>query len=266
MSSCSCHEKTGHATYCVELHYVEEFLCEAGIISAKHNDGMENRRRHNIAGVVWSSFDQLYRWPEWFKSNSGTAYRTTSGVVQTVGLEEMQTRKYTNLPPRIAAYEFKDILTSTNSGYFMTIFWISLRCYRVKPTMVQSTARTAWSCLEGPKWMALKCCLVGTAQKPQCFRHVQSLPCIYTSNRSAWMTYMTFEDYLGALDAKTGSKNRKNILFIDHCPANTNSPSKVGNICIESPPSTTAVLEPIHTSRLWSSNSGRHWYVSWFNS
>jgi hypothetical protein len=47
------------------------------------------------------------------------------------------------------------------------------------------------------------------------------------------MTCTMFEDYLGALEAKIGSKNRNIMVFIDQCPAHPNSWSKLRNICIE---------------------------------
>jgi hypothetical protein len=42
-----------------------------------------------------------------------------------------------------------------------------------------------------------------------------NLPYKHTSNNSAWMTCIIFEDYLRALVAKVVSKSRKIVVFTD---------------------------------------------------
>jgi hypothetical protein len=56
---------------------------------------------------------------------------------------------------------------------------------------------------------------IGKSENPHCFKNVLSFPTKCVANRKAWVTQAIFTDYLGTLDAKTSSQNRKFLLFID---------------------------------------------------
>jgi hypothetical protein len=46
-----------------------------------------------------------------------------------------------------------------------------------------------------------------------------SIPAMYTANKMVWMMSEPFKLWLHAFDAKTGSQNRKTVLFVDIQPS-----------------------------------------------
>jgi hypothetical protein len=82
--------------------------------------------------------------------------------------------------------------------------------------------------------------------KPRCFKNVKNLPCKYRSNKTAWMTSDLFDEYLKALDAKMGGKNRKIVLFIDNCSAHPKNTDHLSNVHVEFlPENSTAISQPM---------------------
>jgi hypothetical protein len=60
------------------------------------------------------------------------------------------------------------------------------------------------------------------------------------------MTSDLFDEYLKALDAKRGGKNRKIILFIDNCPAHPKNIDHLSNVHVEFlPENSTAISQPM---------------------
>jgi hypothetical protein len=84
--------------------------------------------------------------------------------------------------------------------------------------------------------------LIGKSGKPRCFKNFKNLPCKYSSNKTAWMTSDLFNEYLKALDAKMGGKNRKIVLFIDNCPAHPKNIDHLSNVHVEFLPENSTVI------------------------
>lgn len=60
---------------------------------------------------------------------------------------------------------------------------------------------------------------VGRCKQPRCFLSAGCFPCLYKGYKKVCMTAGFFCEFLTTLDRKTAAKNRKILLFIDHCLA-----------------------------------------------
>jgi hypothetical protein len=88
--------------------------------------------------------------------------------------------------------------------------------------------------------------VIGKLETPRCFKHVESLPCTYRHNSSAWMTCALFMEFLTCLERRMAAKNQKILLFVDQCVAHFEDTSELRNVRVEFlPANTTSVLQPM---------------------
>ena len=87
--------------------------------------------------------------------------------------------------------------------------------------------------------------VIGKSKKPQCFKHVKSLPVQYEANKKAWMTGDLYTSWLWKLDRAFQKEKRKVLLFVDNCSAHpvVNGLKSIKVVFL--PPNTTSKLQPM---------------------
>jgi hypothetical protein len=116
-------------------------------------------------------------------------------------LEDVKTWNSSILPAKIAAYEPSGILTLILPNKSLV-----LQCENFHGAEHSENYLTVsvWANMDDCKELPLLIASLG--QKPQCFMHVKSLPCKYTSNKFPWMTCAVPEDYLRTLGLEMEGK------------------------------------------------------------
>ena len=86
--------------------------------------------------------------------------------------------------------------------------------------------------------------VIGTSQKPRCFKNVRAFSANYSFSKNAWMINGIWSDWLRKLDRSLCFKQRKIALLVENCSA-------YGDVeeikCIEVvklPPNTTSLIQP----------------------
>lgn len=152
------------------------------------------------------------------------------------------------LPKILADHQPKDIFNVDEFGLFFnllpdkTFTFRGETCHGGKRSKERLTV-LAGANMDGSEKLPLL--VIGKPKKPRCFKNIKVLPCRYENNKTAWMTCAIFEQYLRSLDARMGCKNRKILLFVDHCPAHP-VVNGLRNVEVRFlPANTTSVLQPM---------------------
>ena len=98
----------------------------------------------------------------------------------------------------------------TNSDYFTNACLTKPYTYREKNALAESTVKFAAGNTYGERL------------KPQCFKGVKILPCLYQAQHKIWMSGELFEDWVHELDRKFTVSKRKVALIIDNCTTHPN--------------------------------------------
>jgi ATP-dependent helicase/DNAse subunit B len=59
--------------------------------------------------------------------------------------------------------------------------------------------------------------VTGQSEKPRCFKHLKSLPCMYCHNRRAWMTCALFMEFLTSLERMAAKNWKMLVVFRSLC-------------------------------------------------
>ncbi|KAI6655408.1 Tigger transposable element-derived protein 4 [Oopsacas minuta] len=92
----------------------------------------------------------------------------------------------------------------------------------------------------------LKPLVIGKSKMPRCFKgiNLDTLPVMYFTNSSAWMTSVLFQQWVMDWDVALIRDNR-NLVTIDNCPAHPQIKS-LRNIRLEFlPANTTSLIQPL---------------------
>lgn len=68
--------------------------------------------------------------------------------------------------------------------------------------------------------------IIGKSRNPRCFKgsHIEKLPVIWVSNKKAWMTTNSMNDWLLIFNAKMKRQKQKVLLFPDNVNSHSNIP------------------------------------------
>lgn len=194
-----------------------------------------------------ASFKATNGWIDRFKNRYDIVYRAVSGESASVDQLTVSEWKDKVLPSLHEKFDEKDIFNVDECALFYNMLpdkTFALKgenCSGGKMSKERVTVLVGANMDGSEKLPAL---VIGKAAKPRCFKNTKTLPCRYQSSKNAWMTGKIFEQYMHSLDAKMGVKNRKIIMFFDHCAAHPQN-MNLRNIEIKFfPANTTSCLQP----------------------
>lgn len=212
------------------------------------NGSIIKEKAEQIALRLGIEFQASNGWIDRFKNRYGIVYKCVSG--ESASVDKESTDSWVSLlPTLISEYSPKDVFNVDEFGLFFNMLpdrTLTLKgenCHGGKLSKERLTV-LAGANMDGSEKLPLL--VIGKPKKPRCFKNIKTLPCRYVNNKSAWMTCSIFEEYLHSIDAKMGCKNRKILLFMDHCPAHPKIVANLRNITLQFlPPNSTSVLQPM---------------------
>ncbi|XP_065651003.1 tigger transposable element-derived protein 4-like [Hydra vulgaris] len=181
------------------------------------------------------------------ESQHNVVFRTISGEETSCTAEKTSIWEQTHLPTIPARYELRDVYNADEFGLFYqqpptkTFHLKGERCAGGKLSKVRLTGIAAGNGV-GEK---LSMFIIRKAEKPRCFKGVESLPCQYKSQNNSCMDSKIFTDYVRRLDAKFNAEGRKVALIIDNCPAHPNVENLKAIELVFLPPNTTSKTQPM---------------------
>lgn len=208
----------------------------------------EKAKEIGLQVQVSESFSASDGWLRNFRKRNGIVCKNVSGESESVDMETVDDWKSTKLPDLIRYYDSKDIYNADETGLFFnllpnrTLTFKDDPCHGGKKSKERVTVLLAVNADGSEKLPPL---VIGKFQKPRCFKNNRILPTKYTFNKKAWMTTCVFEDWLHALDAKMGARNRNILLFVDQCSAHPKHMSLRNVKVVFFPANCTSVLQPL---------------------
>lgn len=193
-------------------------------------------------------FEASSGWLTRFRDRHGIAWKTICGESKDADHEAARTWRDDKLRDIINGYSPDDIYNADETGVFYqtlpnkTMAFKNDSCKGGKQSKVRITALLCCNATGSHK---LKPLVIGKYAKPRCFKGVPSLPCIYKSNKKAWMTRNIFSEWLLSINEEMRKAQRKILLIVDNCSAHLVD-VHLSNVRIEYlPPNCTAVLQPL---------------------
>ncbi|KAM3936770.1 tigger transposable element-derived protein 4-like [Leptodactylus fuscus] len=188
-------------------------------------------------------------WFTRFKERNSLSYCVAAGESGAVDVATVETWTTEQLPKILEKYDLKDVFNTDETGVFFnlmpnrTIAVKGEKCHGGKMSKERITVLVTTNADGSEKIPIL---VIGKYKKPRCFKNVRTLPCEYKNNTKAWMTGDFFVQFLRALDAKMGTRNRKVALFLDCCPAHPQEVEGLRNVDLYFfPPNCTSKLQPL---------------------
>ena len=90
--------------------------------------------------------------------------------------------------------------------------------------------------------------VIGKSEKPRCFKNinVDSLPCIYSHHKKAWIDSSSFRKWLLRFNNRMVAQNRHVLLTLDRCTAHNIHDLNLTNVKVHFfPPNATSRLQPL---------------------
>lgn len=211
------------------------------------NGTILKEKADEIAKTLNIEFTPSNGWIDRLKKRAGLRYKTIKGESKSVDQQEAEEWRR-SLPDLISGYQPKDIFNMDECGLFFNLLpdktytYAGENCHGGKGSKERLTILVGAN-MDGTEKLPIL--VIGKSKKPRCFRNVKSLPCLYESNKKAWMTIKMYESYLTRLDAKMKREKRNILIFLDNCAAHSKV-TKFHNIEVHFlPPNSTSVLQPM---------------------
>ena len=183
----------------VLLQKAEEIAKQLGHDQFKSSDGWFNRwkKRHDLR------YTKLY------------------GEVSEVDEEAPAMRTNENMQELLKKYEPSDIYNADETAFYFSALPDS--------TYVKKSSRKLARGSEVAKGRltVLVCCnmigdkhgllVIGTSQKPRCFKNVRAFPADYSFSKNTWMTNGIWSDWLRKWNRSLCFQQRKIALLVDNC-------------------------------------------------
>ena len=191
-----------------------------------------------------SSDDWFNRW----KKKHDLRYTKFYGEASEADEEAAAMWTYKNMQELLKKYEPSDIYNTDETPFY----------FRVLPdsTYVKKSSRKL---ARGSKVVkdglaVLVCCnmtgdkhgllVIGTSQKPRCFKNVRALPVDYSFSKNAWMTNGIWSDWLRKWDRSLYFQQRKIALLVDNYSARSDVKELKCIEVVKLPPNTTSQIQP----------------------
>lgn len=194
------------------------------------------------------NFQASVGWLNRFRERYGVVTKCISGEASDVPMESINEWRNGEVAAIIENYSPNDVFNADEAGVFFQLEprkTLALKGDKCIGGKVSKQRITALFCCNKSGTEKRKVLIIGKSAKPRCFKNCKSLPCIYKSNKKAWMTQVIFNEWLINFDKEMKKKRRKILLLIDNCTPH-NEPPKLDNIRVEYfPPNCTAKLQPL---------------------
>ena len=88
--------------------------------------------------------------------------------------------------------------------------------------------------------------VIGTTQKPRCFKNVRAFPTDYSFSKNAWMANGIWSDWLRKWDRSLCFQQRKVALLLENCSAHVYVEELKCIEVVTLPPNTTLLIQPCY--------------------
>lgn len=147
-------------------------------------------------------------------------------------------------------FALRDVFNADETGLFYKMSpntTLAIRAENVKGTKKEKDRITVLCCANADGSERLPLLVIGKSACPRCFKgiNVKALPCIYRSQRKAWMSVELFQEFLSGLDSKMKKQDRNILLILDNAPVHKIEVT-LTNIKIHFlQPNTTSITQPM---------------------
>ena len=185
-----------------------------------------------------------------FNERKGLVSKKASGERASVNIEQTEQYSQTVLKALLERYNADDIYNVDKTGLFYKLLPDRTYAFKGEECHGGKLSKDRITLLLGSNMSGtdkIKPVVMGKSAKPRCFAKIntETLPVIYRSNRTAWMTCEIFNEWLFGWDRRMMREGRKVLLLIDNCAAH-NLNRNYSNIEVQFlPPNTTSVLQPM---------------------
>lgn len=157
-----------------------------------------------------------------FKKRNGINCKKLSGEAASVPEEIVVDWIRDSLPEILHGYSLEDVYNFDETGLFYrctpdrTLEYIGNECHDGKKSKERLTIGLGVNCTGTDKLQPI---VIGKSKNPRCFKNVKSLPVMYESNRTAWMTGDICYQYFERLNERMKEEGRNILMLMDSCPA-----------------------------------------------
>ncbi|KAJ8889817.1 hypothetical protein PR048_009321, partial [Dryococelus australis] len=134
-----------------------------------------------------------------FRKRAGIVYKTVCRESASVREETVGAWKIITLPPLLAEYKAQDVFNADECGLFINLLPDSTFAFKGDKwhgNKKKNERVTVFFCTTVDGYEKLPVLVKGKSQKRRCLKNVKSLPCVYKSNMSSWMTCKVFSEFL----------------------------------------------------------------------
>ena len=186
-------------------------------------------------------------WLDRWKKRFNVSFKTVSGESNACTDEMVTPWEQTTLPSILSKYDLNQICNTDEFGLFYcaqpnrSLHLKNENCVGGKHSKLCMTGLTAANTV-GENFPLF---VIGKSKKPQSFKHIKHLPCIYRSQKKSWMDSILFAEWVPGVDRRFTKEGRKIVLLVDNCPAHPSIDNLVSTELIFLPPNTTSNLQPM---------------------
>lgn len=189
-------------------------------------------------------------WYTGFKNRHDLVLKKTVGHEDRIEPNTINKWREHELPKILANYPLENIYNADETGLFFELLpdkTVTTKYDRCKFHNNSKNRITVMFAVNFSGCDKLQPLVIGKSKNPRCFKNVKSLPVIYESNKSAWMTSKIFNSWVQKVDYQMLKRRKKIILLIDNAPChNLDSNLVLQNVAVHYlPPNSTSVLQPL---------------------